>query len=221
MRARSAVAALALGGVFAFAGGAPADAQEAQPAEISEASHHCIELLEAGKKIDACQESPNIIRPETNEIIYGGLAFLIVLVGLRFFAYPAVKKGMDDRTERIRGDLDQADRAKSEASGVLQDYQRQLADAKNESNRIIEEARQTADQLRVDLMARAEADVAELRERSRQDIEAAKDRAMADVRSQVAALAIGAAEAVVGRNLDPEANRAIVDRFIEQVGSQA
>jgi F-type H+-transporting ATPase subunit b len=70
-------------------------------------------------------------------------------------------------------------------------------------------------------MARAEAEVGELRDRSRQDIEAAKQRAVADLRAQVSELAIGAAEIVVQKNLDRETNRALVERYIEQVGSNA
>jgi F-type H+-transporting ATPase subunit b len=137
------------------------------------------------------------------------------------FAFPAVQKGMLARTQRIRDNLDDAERTKAEAQRILEDYQRQLADAKNESARIIDEARQTAEQMRRDLMVRAEAEVTELRERTRTEVEAAQQRAIADLRSQVSDLAIGAAEVVVQRNLDRETNRALVERFIEQVGTNA
>jgi len=94
-----------------------------------------------------------------------------------------------------------------------------LADSKNEAARIVDEARQTADQMRRDLLVRAEAESAEIRERAQAEVIAARDRAIADLRGQVAELAIGAAEAIVGQNLDPATNRALVDRYIEQVGA--
>jgi F-type H+-transporting ATPase subunit b len=78
-----------------------------------------------------------------------------------------VAKAMEDRTQKIRENLDDAERTKAEAQRILEEYQRQLADAKNESARIIDEARQTAEQMRRDLMVRAEAEVGELRDRSR------------------------------------------------------
>ena len=167
-------------------------------------------------------EAPNPILPETNEIIWGTIAFVILLIGMWKFAFPAVTKMMNDRTERIRANLDNAERVKAEAQEILVEYQRQLADAKNEANRIIEEARQTADQLRRDLMTRAEAEVADLRARNREEIEAAKARTMAELRSEVSGLAIDLAEKVVAQNLDRQTNTALVERFIAEVeGSRA
>ena len=162
----------------------------------------------------------NPILPDKNELVWGTLSFLILLILLAKFAYPAVAQGMENRANRIRKDLDDAERLKSEAQTILDQYTAQLQDAKNEANRIIEEARQTADQLRRDLMARAESEVAELRQRNADDINAAKERTLADLRTQVAEIAIAAAERVVERNLDRDTNAALVDNFISQVGAQ-
>ena len=165
-------------------------------------------------------EAHNPILPETSELFYAIFAFAVLFVLMKMFAFPAVQKSMEARTDRIRGNLDEAERLKAEAQTVLADYQRQMADARNEANRIIDEARQTADQLRRDLMERAEAEVAELRTRSQDDIRAAQDRAMADLRGQVSALAIELAEKVVERNLDRDTNLALIDSYINQVGAQ-
>ena len=70
-------------------------------------------------------------------------------------------------------------------------------------------------------MARCCAASISVRERTRQEVEGAKQRALADLRNEVAELAIGAAEVVVQRNLDRDTNRALVERFIEQVGTSA
>lgn len=166
-------------------------------------------------------EAHNPILPETAELVYAALAFFILLALMWKFAFPAVQKAMEGRTQRIRDNLDEAERTKAEAQRILEEYQRQLADAKNESARIIDEARSTAEQMRRDLMVRAEAEVNELRDRTRQEIEAAQQRAVADLRTQVSELAIGAAEVVVQKNLDRDTNRALVERYIEQVGTNA
>ena len=218
MRGLLAATLLAFGSVVAVA--TPALAQEDHgETEITHEAEECIHLLEDGGDPEDCAEAPSPILPATDEIIWGALSFLVLLLLMWKFAFPALKKGMDARAQRIRDNLDEAERTKADAQRILEDYQRQLADAKNESARIIEEARQTAEQLRRDLMARAEAESQELRQRVSDDVRAAQDRALADVRAQVAELAIGAAEAVVQKNLDPETNRALVERFIEQVGS--
>jgi len=169
---------------------------------------------------DTTVQSKNPIFPSVPELVWGLLSFVVLFFVMYKFAYPPIKKGMEARTERIRASLDEADKAKTEAQTVLDEYQRQLADAKSEANRIIEESRQTADQLRKDLMAKAEADALELRQRATADIEAAKDRALDELRSQLTSLAIDLAEKVVERNLDRPTNEALVESYIARVGSQ-
>lgn len=175
-----------------------------------------------GEAVEGAEdESHNPILPEISELAYAAFAFLVLLALMYKFAFPAVQKAMDGRTQNIRDNLDEAERTKADAQRILEEYQLQLADAKNESARIIDEARQTAEQMRRDLMVRAEAEVNELRERSRSEIDAAQQRALADLRTQVSELAIGAAEIVVQKNLDRDTNRALVERYIEQVGTNA
>jgi F-type H+-transporting ATPase subunit b len=215
---------LALAGVFATASvahAAPARAAAAaqEEKEISEESQECIEKLEDGKEVSDCQEAPSVIVPAKNELIWGVLSFVVLLIVMWKLALPPIKNMMQARTDRIRENLDESEKVKADAQRVLEDYQLQLADAKNESARIIEEARQTAEQMRRDLMVRAEAEVNELRDRTRTEIEAAQQRAIADLRSQVSELAIGAAEIVVQKNLDRDTNRSLVERYIEQVGT--
>jgi F-type H+-transporting ATPase subunit b len=180
---------------------------------------HCIEVIaEGGSPLD-CEEAPNPLFPEPYEIIYGGAAFFIVFGFLTWKGLPAIKAGMAARTERIQGDLDAAEAQRTEAEGVLTAYQAQLADARTESARIIEEARQAADEVKANLQAKADADIAELRAKAAADIAAAKAQATADLRGEVTALAIGAAEQVVGRNLDEATNTALVEQYIDQVGA--
>jgi F-type H+-transporting ATPase subunit b len=212
-----ALAALAAGLVLAFAN--PAGAQEEEP-EIDHASEECIHILEDGGAIDDCQEAPNPLLPETNEIIWGALGFLVVFFFIWKFGLPQMRTAMNNRTEKIRGDLQAAEDQRSEADSVLADYRAQLNDAKSEAGRIIEEARQAADQIKRDQEARLQSELAELRTRAVADIDDAKGRAMNDLRSEVAALAIGAAETVVQRNLDAETQTQLVEDYINQVAAQ-
>jgi F-type H+-transporting ATPase subunit b len=181
---------------------------------------HVLGLLLLAAEEGAHTGPANPILPDKNELFWGSLAFIVLVVLMQKLAFPAVAKAMEGRTNRIRQDLDDAERVKSEAQTILDQYTAQLHDAKSEANRIIEEARQTADQLRRDLMTRAEAEVAELRQRNAEDINAAKERTLSDLRHQVAEIAIAAAERVVERNLDRETNTALVESFITQVGAQ-
>jgi F-type H+-transporting ATPase subunit b len=164
-------------------------------------------------------QSRNPILPSVPELVWGITSFAIVFLIMWKYAFPSVKKAMDARTDRIRESLSSAEQAKTDAEAVLDEYQRQLADARNEANRIIEEARQTADALRRDLVARAEADAAEIRARATADIDAAKARAMEELRTQLTDLAIGLAERVVRTNIDRDSNARLVDEYISTIGN--
>jgi F-type H+-transporting ATPase subunit b len=181
--------------------------------------YECAKLLGEGKSVDDCQEAPSPILPATDELVWGSISFILLVILMRKFAYPAIKKGMEARTERIRADLDAAEQAKTEATTVLDGYRAELAGAKSEAGRIIEEARQAADALKKDQAARLQDELAEIRARATADIEAAKTQAIADLRGEVAQLAVGAASVVVHKNLDAATQTQLIEDYINQVSS--
>lgn len=174
-------------------------------------------LEETEEIIADCIEAPNVLLPELNEVIWGGIGFLVVLFFMMKFGFPAAKKAMTDRTEKIQADLDAAEQAKADAESVKADFEAKVADAKSEAARIIEEARQAADQLKADQQARLNEELAQARAAAQADIDAAKSQAMAELRGEVATIAIGAAESVVGANLDRAAQERLVEDYISRV----
>ena len=175
-----------------------------------------IGLLAAG---DAGGEASNPILPVWNEIIWGGMAFAILFIVMAKFAYPAIKKAMEASADKIQGDLDAADAARSEAESLRAEYDSKIAEAQAEASRILEAARAEAEQVRQERLAAIEAEIEEKRAQADADIEAAKARALADVRAQVTSLAVGAAEQVVRSSLDEASYSRLVDDYIESVGS--
>ena len=174
-------------------------------------------LHEVEEIVASCIEAPNVLLPELNEIIWGAIGFLTVLFFMLKFGFPAAKRAMTERTAKIQGDLDAAEQAKADAEAVKADYESKVSDAKAEAGRIIEEARQDADRLRADQQARLNDELAAARASAQADIEAAKGQAMAELRGEVATIAIGAAESVVGANLDREAQTRLVEDYINRV----
>jgi F-type H+-transporting ATPase subunit b len=209
---------------------APAFAQEGEgeePAttseepEISHAAEECIELLEeGGNEPDDCHEAPSPLAPEPNEILWGTAAFAVLFIFFVWKGIPAIKNMEAQREERIRNDLERAEQARVEAEGEKEQYLAQIADARNEAGRIIDEARQAAEQVRRDTVARAEAEAAEVRARAQEDARLAADRAMSELRGRVGELSIQLAEKIVERNLDRNTQMDLVNSFIDQVGTR-
>jgi F-type H+-transporting ATPase subunit b len=197
-----------------------ATAGVAHAASLPKENTKCIEILkDPSKTVDDCQAAESPLKPENSELVWGSISF-VLLLGIFFkWGYPAVTKSMKAREDRIKGDLENAEGAKAEAENVLTEYRAQLAEARTEAGRIIDEARQAADQVRRDLIARAETDAADIRTRAQEDNRLAGERAMADLRGRVSDLAIELAEKVVERNLDRDTQIALIDNYINSVGS--
>jgi F-type H+-transporting ATPase subunit b len=160
-----------------------------------------------------------VLLPETVELIVGGLAFLIVFLVMWKFAFPALNKMLAERSEKIQGEMEKADATRQEADTVLADYRQQLAGAREEANRVIEEARVTAEQLRRDVQAKAEQEAQATVERAQEEIRAERDRVFAELRSEVGDIAVELAGRVVGESLDKDAHERLIDDYIDQVGA--
>jgi F-type H+-transporting ATPase subunit b len=198
---------------------APAFAAEPAPKFANEAAKQCDELLLKGGTIDDCQKAPSPLLPAKNEVIWGSAAFAVLLIAMWKFGVPAVKNMEKAREDRIRNDLEGAEKARTDAEAEKAQYQEQIADARNEGGRIIEEARQSAEQVRRDLIVRAEAEATEIRQRAQADIATQQERALAELRTEVTQLSIDLAERIVEHNLDRDTQLRLVDSFIDQVGS--
>jgi F-type H+-transporting ATPase subunit b len=161
----------------------------------------------------------NPILPSANELLWGSIAFILVFLVLAKFAFPNAAKALRDRTEKIRGDIEFAERDREEASELLADYRSQIAAAREESTRILEDARRTAEQVRTELKAKAEEESARMIERAREDISGERERAIADIRREVGSLAVDLAGRLIGDSLDRDRQLSLVDRYIDELPS--
>jgi F-type H+-transporting ATPase subunit b len=223
MRIRRLLAAALLGGAVLFAVAQPASADPSVEANehLRECAEKALEGSNADLKnaLDDCHKAKSIVVPAVPELIWGSLAFLIVLGVLVKFAFPVLKKTMQDRQDKIREDLEGAETARAEAERERAEYQAKIQESRQEAVQILEAARGDADRVRADIIARAEAEANEIKARANEDIRLATERAQADLQASVKDLSIELAEKVVEHNLDAETQRALIDNYISQVGS--
>ena len=157
--------------------------------------------------------------PHASELIVGALAFGILFVFMWKWVLPRVNTLLEERRTQIQGQLESAEQTRQQAERELADYRAQLANAREEANRIIEEARLTADQLRRDIERRADEESGNIVARAQDEIRAERDRVFNELRTQVADIAVGLAGRVVGAELDPKAHQRLIDEYIEQVAA--
>jgi F-type H+-transporting ATPase subunit b len=168
----------------------------------------------------AQEESRNPILPAWNELIWGAVAFFILLFLMYRTVWPGVNKAYADRRANIEGKLEQAEKERDEAEQLLEQYKQRLAAAEDETQRILEEARANAERVRKDLVGKAEADAERQLERARQAIHSERDQAIRQLRGEVGTLAVELATRVVGESLDRDRQLRLVDRYIDQLGDQ-
>lgn len=158
------------------------------------------------------------VTPKPDELVWGSLAFLVLVVVLSKLAFPKLKQTMEERSRRIQGQLEDAERTRREADQVLEQYRQQLGDARAEVQRIIDEGKRTAEALRQELVQRAEREAQDIVGRARADVAGERDRAMVELRDTLADLSIQLASRVIEKDLSTsEAHRQLVDRAITEL----
>lgn len=159
------------------------------------------------------------ILPENAEIIYGGLASVIVVGALVKFAGPMIKKSFAARTEKIQKELDDAAAAKVTAEGDAQNIRKALGDVASERARILAEADAQASAVLAEGRTRMAAEIAELEAKAEAEISAARGRGSDELRNEIAVLASRATPIVVAATMNDQIHKDLVENFISKVGA--
>jgi F-type H+-transporting ATPase subunit b len=159
------------------------------------------------------------IWPEKAELIYGTISSIIIFALLWKFAGPAIVKGFNARTERIRAELDAAATAQAEASAEAERIRTAKGDIDAERQRLFAEADAQAEALLADGRARLEQEVAELESRASAEVEAMGGRAGDELRAEIARIASEATDRVLAGGLDGDTQQALIESFISTVGA--
>jgi F-type H+-transporting ATPase subunit b len=143
--------------------------------------------------------------------------FLIMLAILYPTAWKNVMAGLKAREQRIRNDIAEAEAARARADATLREYNTQLASAEQRVREMIASATADGERVAAQIRTRAEAEGQEARERATKEIELAKKQAIAEIYEEAATLATSVAEKILRRNLNPEDQRDLVTRSLDQV----
>ena len=177
-------------------------------------------LLLAAEAGAEAEHATRVVLPATNELIFGAIAFAVLFLLLWRVAFPALRKGLEQREQAIRSELERAEQARLEAEQRREEYDAQLAKAREEADRIVSEATAAAENARRDRITKAEDEARQIVEKARADAAGERDRAFAELRSQLADISLEAATRVLGKELsDPQAQRQLVEQFIAQTSS--
>lgn len=141
------------------------------------------------------------------------LNFLVFVIVLRAWVYRPIVGLLNKRRETIAQALEDARIAAEARANAEKEAQGVLAKAQQEANQQVRQAVERAEQSAREIKGRAEQEIAELRAAAEAEAEQAKLQALAEMRGQIGALAVAAAQKLIGENLDEKRQRALVDEF--------
>jgi F-type H+-transporting ATPase subunit b len=143
--------------------------------------------------------------------------FFLFAVVLKKLGWKPLLDFVEERERNIKLAVEGAQKASAEAQALLIEQKQVLQEAGRQREDIVKRAVQDAEELRAQLMAEARAEVERLLQRAREQIQREKKLALEEIRSQVAELAVGAAAKIVSSSLTPDAQRKLVDEFLDSV----
>jgi F-type H+-transporting ATPase subunit b len=150
-------------------------------------------------------------------LVFQILNFTILCILLYAWAYKPIMNMMDKRKKKIAQGLEDARIASEARANAEQEAAKVLTDAQNKANQIVRESTDRAEAAALEIRATAEAEATKAREAALADVQVERDRMLGDLRSQIAALAIAAAQKLVGESLDEKRQHALINEFFSGV----
>ena len=143
--------------------------------------------------------------------------FLIIVAIMAAWAYKPVVKMLKTRREKIAQGLEDARIAGEARANAEKETEEVTLKAQQEAARIVREATERAEEVRREIREAAEAEAIEIRAAAQQDAEQENVRILGELRGQVAALSIAAAQKVIGESLDKKRQHALIEEFFSGV----
>ncbi len=144
-------------------------------------------------------------------------SFVILFLVLAAWAYKPILGMLEKRSAKIAQGLEDARIAGEARANAEQEAAKIVADAQSKAGQIVREASERAELAARDIKASAEADAAKAREIALAEVEGERERILSDLRGQVGALAIAAAQKLIGVSLDEARQRALINEFFSGV----
>ena len=165
------------------------------------------------------QDILNLFGIEAQFLLTMIVAFVILVIVLKKFAFGPIFSTLQARQDKIRGDLDDAEARRNEMVALQKQYEERLAQIEDEARDKIQEATRQAQAAREELLEKARGEAQAIVERARGEIVREQEIANAEMRDQIAHLSALAAGRLIKQTLDPNAHAGLIDDVIAGIGS--
>lgn len=154
------------------------------------------------------------------DMLFVMLTFLVLMWLIKLVAWKPVTKMMQDRSDKIVNDIDSAKESRTKAAELAQKRQAELDKTRDDANGIINNAKQTGQRQREQIVEDARNEASNLKSSAEKDIEQQRQEALANSRKDVANLSIEIASKIISKELNEDDQKGLVDSYIEGLGKQ-
>lgn len=158
-----------------------------------------------------------LLKVEPGLLLWTMITFLVLLLILWKAAWKPLVEALDARAEKVRGDIENADRSRQEAEKLLAQHKIMMDNARNEAAKFIADSRTEAEKLKNDIIEKAGADAEMLADRARKEISLAKDRALGEIKAEIVNLSTEIAAKIINKNLNSDDQKALVEETLNKV----
>ena len=159
-------------------------------------------------------EEGGIVPTDTSLQIWTLVTFVVLLGLLAKFAFKPIAEALDRRGQLIKAQIDDGQKMRAEAKKLMEDYQQQLAAARVEAGKVIEEARQLGEKVRKDVVDKATTEASAIVSRSQEEIVRQKEKGIQEMKDTIASLSVQIAGRVLEKEVNAATHKHLVESFI-------
>ena len=145
------------------------------------------------------------------------VVFVLFLLLATKFVWPHILKGLDQREEKLRDDLQAAEDAKQRANDALPEYEQEVIKARTEAGEMIAKARQDAKAVAEELRSNNTRELTEMKSVASADIEAAKRAAIGELHAEASNLAVSIASRILDREISATDQQALINESLAEI----
>ena len=145
-------------------------------------------------------------------------SFLLLIFLVKKYAWGNITSILDARAEKITNDIDEAEAARQKAEELASKREEELAGSRKEAASIVENAKETAEKNKSQILSEATQEAVRLKEKAQQEIAHNKEEALNSIKGDVADLTVNLASKLLSQQLDAEGQRQLIDRYLDELG---
>ena len=145
-------------------------------------------------------------------------SFLLLIFLVKKYAWGNITSILDARAEKITNDIDEAEAARKKAEELASKREEELAGSRKEAASIVENAKETAEKNKSQILSEATQEAVRLKEKAQQEIAHNKEETLNSIKGDVADLTVNLASKLLSQELDAEGQRQLIDRYLDELG---